>query len=73
MHIYEKLKSQVSQVSINANRNQNLYSQSGLAVFSDCLDGFQGPLSGMLTGLKSAKTDFVLLFLVIALISLIIY
>lgn len=60
MHIYEKLKSQVSQVSINANRNQNLYSQSGLAVFSDCLDGFQGPLSGMLTGLKSAKTDFVL-------------
>lgn len=58
---------------INANRNQNLYSQSGLAVFSDCLDGFQGPLSGMLTGLKSAKRILCFLFLVIALISLIIY
>ena len=30
-------------------------------VFSDELPDFQGPLSGMLTALEQAKTDFVLL------------
>lgn len=60
MHIYQRLIPQVSAISINANRNQDLYAQSGLAVFGDELADFQGPLSGILTALKRATTDFVL-------------
>ncbi|PJG86235.1 molybdenum cofactor guanylyltransferase MobA [Conservatibacter flavescens] len=58
--IYQRLKSQVSTISINANRNQELYAESGLKVFSDILANFQGPLSGILSGLSHATTDYVL-------------
>ncbi|WP_424409363.1 molybdenum cofactor guanylyltransferase MobA [Pasteurella sp. PK-2025] len=60
MHVYQRLKKQVEDISINANRNQGIYAQYGLPVFSDELADFQGPLSGMLTALKRAKSDFVL-------------
>ena len=53
-------------ISINANRHHTEYAQWGFPVFSDELPDFQGPLSGMLTALEQAKTDFVLLCLVIA-------
>ena len=59
-HIYRRLAPQISDISINANRNQQRYAQSGLTVFADGLQGFQGPLSGMLSGLQRADTDFVL-------------
>lgn len=59
-HVYQRLASQVSDIAISANRNQHHYAQYGLPVFSDQLDGFQGPLSGILTGLQHATTDFVL-------------
>lgn len=60
MHAYQRLRSQIAQISISANRNQSLYAQSGLAVFADHLADFQGPLSGMLTALERAESDFVL-------------
>lgn len=60
MHIYQRLKPQVEDIAINANRNQTIYADSGLPVFSDELEDFQGPLSGILTALKRATTDFVL-------------
>ncbi|GJH43294.1 molybdenum cofactor guanylyltransferase MobA [Pasteurella canis] len=59
-HVYQRLQPQIKEISINANRNQDSYAQSGLSVFPDHLEGFQGPLSGILTSLQRAKTDFVL-------------
>lgn len=59
-HILERLTPQIHNISINANRNQDAYAQWGYPVFSDELPDFQGPLSGMLTALSRAETDFVL-------------
>ena len=58
--IYERLRPQVAQVSVNANRNQADYAAAGLPVFADNMEGFQGPLSGILTALERSDTDFVL-------------
>ncbi|AHN70939.1 molybdopterin-guanine dinucleotide biosynthesisprotein A, putative' [Aggregatibacter actinomycetemcomitans HK1651] len=58
--IYERLCSQVAQVSVNTNRNQADYAAAGLPVFADNMEGFQGPLSGILTALERSDTDFVL-------------
>lgn len=60
LHCYQRLKNQVAEVAVNANRNQAIYRQSGLPVFADDLADFQGPLSGMLAGLTRAKSDLVL-------------
>lgn len=59
-HIYKRLRTQVEQISINANRNHAEYSADGLMVFADRIAGFQGPLSGILTALERSETDFVL-------------
>ncbi|WP_109077984.1 molybdenum cofactor guanylyltransferase MobA [Aggregatibacter kilianii] len=59
-YIYDRLHTQVEQVSVNANRNQGIYAASGLPVFGDNIEGFQGPLSGILTALERSDTDFVL-------------
>lgn len=59
-HCYQRLLPQIEQISINANRSFAEYEKLGLPVFADELADFQGPLSGMLTGLKRAETDFVL-------------
>ena len=58
--IYDRLHSQVEHISVNANRNQAIYATAGLPVFGDNIEGFQGPLSGILTALERANTDFVL-------------
>ena len=58
--IYDRLHSQVEHISVNANRNQAIYATAGLPVFGDNNEGFQGPLSGILTALERADTDFVL-------------
>jgi molybdopterin-guanine dinucleotide biosynthesis protein A len=58
--IYDRLHSQVEHISVNANRNQAIYATTGLPVFGDKIEGFQGPLSGILTALERADTDFVL-------------
>lgn len=59
-HSLMRLRPQVADIAINANRNLATYAASGLPVFNDELADFQGPLSGMLTALKRAHTDFVL-------------
>ena len=58
--IYDRLHSQVEHISVNANRNQAIYATAGLPVFGDKIEGFQGPLSGILTALERADTNFVL-------------
>lgn len=59
-HVIERLQPQVHDISINANRHQAEYARYGFPVFADELPDFQGPLSGMLTALNRAKSDFVL-------------
>ncbi|BFU60590.1 MULTISPECIES: molybdenum cofactor guanylyltransferase MobA [Rodentibacter] len=60
LHMIENLQSQIQEISINANRNHSEYEKFGFPVFADELPDFQGPLSGMLTTLEKANTDFVL-------------
>ncbi|TDQ56380.1 molybdenum cofactor guanylyltransferase [Mesocricetibacter intestinalis] len=60
MQVYRRLQPQLQDIAINANRNPAQYAASGLRVFADRLAGFQGPLSGMLTALEQADSDFVL-------------
>ena len=59
-HVIERLQPQITDIAINANRNQADYAKFGFLVFADELPDFQGPLSGMLTALERAETDFVL-------------
>ena len=47
-------------VLINANRNIEKYESMGLKTCSDILPDYQGPLSGMLTGLTLADTEYVI-------------
>ena len=59
-HVIERLQPQISDIAINANRNQSDYAKFSFPVFADELPDFQGPLSGMLTALEHATTGFVL-------------
>ncbi|WP_207918059.1 molybdenum cofactor guanylyltransferase MobA [Sodalis ligni] len=58
-HVLDHLAGQVSTVIINANRHLDQYRQSGLQVITDTLPDFQGPLAGMLAGLKAAGTPWI--------------
>lgn len=60
LRVLNRLKPQVNHILINANRNQQQYQQSGYPVISDSIQGFVGPLAGMLTGLEQSKTEWVL-------------
>ena len=56
----DALKSQVDSLVINANRNLERYQDFGYPVISDSLDGFCGPLAGMLSAMQSVDTDYIL-------------
>ena len=58
--ITRKLKAQCADVVINANRNLEQYRQFGYAVIEDQIEGFQGPLAGMLSVLKSIRTEWLI-------------
>lgn len=57
-HVLERLRPQVSELAISANRNHERYEQSGLTVFGDTLPGFFGPLAGMLSGLEHSRCEW---------------
>ncbi|MCO4202740.1 molybdenum cofactor guanylyltransferase MobA [Aeromonas taiwanensis] len=58
-HVLERLRPQVDEVLINANRSQARY-QALAPVIGDGNDDFQGPLAGMQAGLAAARHDWVL-------------
>lgn len=58
--VYQAIATQVDEVIISANRSLSQYAESGLPVISDHIEGFLGPLSGMFSGLQTAKHDWVL-------------
>ena len=59
-HVLARLAPQVGAVLISANRNHAAYSALGADVVSDETQDFAGPLAGMLSGLRAAKTEYVL-------------
>ena len=50
-------KPQVDQLVINANGDTTRFSQFGITVVNDVIDGFPGPLAGVLTGMEWVKTN----------------
>ncbi len=60
-HIIEAIKPQIgNNILINANRNQAVYADYGFPVISDELDGYQGPLAGFASAMKTVKTRYIL-------------
>jgi molybdenum cofactor guanylyltransferase len=64
-HVIARLKPQVDEILINANREIAQYEAFGLPVFKDISrqdenEGFIGPLAGFSLGLQHAKHDYVL-------------
>ncbi len=51
-HVIDRLQPQVDEIRINANRSFDNYRQFGFPIFKDANQDFQGPLSGMLQGLR---------------------
>ncbi len=59
-HIIARTQPQVGEIMISANRNLEQYANFGFAVFQDDLEGFLGPLAGILTALKHCETEWLL-------------
>lgn len=59
IHVARKLAPQVTTLQISANRHLDIYQQSGYRCISDSLEGFQGPLAGMLSALMVVETEWV--------------
>ena len=59
-HVINALKPQLNTIIINANRNIELYQNFGYPVVSDSLEGFFGPLAGMLSAMQSVDSDYIL-------------
>lgn len=58
--VLDRLRPQVGEVVINANRNLDLYEKLGHPVVPDALPDFQGPLAGMLSAMMAVSTDWIL-------------
>ncbi|MEZ5445784.1 MAG: molybdenum cofactor guanylyltransferase MobA [Gammaproteobacteria bacterium] len=59
-HVLRALRPQVSDLLINANRNLERYREFGVTVVSDFIEGYCGPLAGMASAMKVARTAYVL-------------
>ena len=59
-HVIARLKPQVDEILINANREIATYEAFGLPVLKDENEEFIGPLAGFNVGLQHAKHDYVL-------------
>ena len=57
-HVIERLAPQVASVAINANQNLEQYEAFGVPVWPDDLQGFEGPMAGLETGLRRRTTDY---------------
>ncbi len=58
-HVLERLRPQVDEVLVNANRNPEVYAAFGHRVVSDEIEGFAGPLAGFERGLAHASGELV--------------
>ena len=60
MHVIKRLSTQVGAILINANREIERYQSLGFNVVTDEINDFAGPLAGLHSGMKVAKTEFIL-------------
>ena len=51
-HVIERLRPQVGALVINANGDPARFAAFGLPVVADTVDGFVGPLAGVLAGMR---------------------
>jgi len=54
-HVIERARPQVSRLIINAGGDATRFDAYGLPVVADVVDGYAGPLAGILTGLEWAR------------------
>lgn len=59
-HVVQALRPQVADLFINANRNLEQYRQQSCPVVTDLMEGYCGPLAGMASGLRIARTSYLL-------------
>jgi molybdopterin-guanine dinucleotide biosynthesis protein A len=59
-HVVKRLEGQVAELLINANRNADAYRFFADRVMADEETGFKGPLMGIYSGLRAAKTPWLL-------------
>lgn len=59
-HIAKRLDGQVAELLISANRNIDAYRLFKTRVIEDIESGFKGPLMGIYSGLRAAKTPWLL-------------
>lgn len=59
-HVLERLRPQVAEILINANRETERYAAFGFPVVSDAIGGFAGPLAGLHCGMRLAHHPLVL-------------
>ncbi len=58
LHALLRLQAQVGATMINANRHLDTYKTMGVPVWPDPIDGFAGPLAGLLAGLEQVQTEW---------------
>jgi len=57
--VIDALRPQVAEVLINANRNHDRYAEFGCPVVADGDRDFRGPLAGFESGMRSARTPYI--------------
>ena len=53
-HVVERMRFQVSSLILNTNGDASRFAEYGLPVVADVVEGFAGPLAGVLTGMEWA-------------------
>ncbi|MEM1277213.1 MAG: molybdenum cofactor guanylyltransferase MobA [Pseudomonadota bacterium] len=56
-HVIDRLRPQVEALALNANGDPERFATYGLPVIADTVEGFVGPLGGVLSGLRWAQRD----------------
>ena len=56
-HVIERARPQVSTLALNANGDGARFERFGLPVIADVVEGYAGPLAGVLTGLEWAAAE----------------
>ena len=59
-HAVDRLAPQVGSLLVNANNHHDAYARLGWPVVGDAIEGFAGPLAGVVSGLRAATTPWVL-------------